>query len=236
MQELIEHFSLERVQKAGAIFDLDKLNWYNWQWKRTDYLNQLKSLATEIEPTVEITEPKKGHLKFNFSSPNNQQKFEAENYNILFQIISDKLSPENQKHLQTNLNKSYLILKTVEEKIIKEPENINQFISFYFEDKFNYNPELFLHEKMKIDKTTAISAIQETINQLTVEDFASEETLLEKFKTIINSLNFKNGQVLWPVRIALTNEEFSPGVFEVAFVLGHENCLIKLKSALAELS
>lgn len=34
IQELIEKFSLEKVHKAGAIFDLDKLAWYSWQWRK----------------------------------------------------------------------------------------------------------------------------------------------------------------------------------------------------------
>ncbi|HVW66985.1 MAG TPA: glutamate--tRNA ligase [Candidatus Peribacteraceae bacterium] len=34
MQELMEKFSLDRVQKSGAIFDLDKLNWLQGQWIR----------------------------------------------------------------------------------------------------------------------------------------------------------------------------------------------------------
>jgi glutamyl-tRNA synthetase len=34
MDELIAQFSLERVQKAGAIFDLQKLDWLQGQWIR----------------------------------------------------------------------------------------------------------------------------------------------------------------------------------------------------------
>lgn len=232
MSELIQHFSLKRVQKAGAIFDLDKLNWFNWQWKRIQYLDQLKSIATEIDSSVEITEPKKGHLKFNFQNPAHNTEFEAQNYQILFESISNYLDNENLQNLQKDQHKGLLILKTIEEKIIKEPQNINDHIGFYFQEKFDYSKELFLHEKMKIDAETAKNAIQETINQLTPNDFESEESLLEKFKKIIETLNLKNGQVLWPVRVALTNQEFSPGVFEVAFVLGYENCLKKLNEAL----
>ncbi len=34
LQELIEQFSLERAQKAGAIFDTEKLDWLQGQWMR----------------------------------------------------------------------------------------------------------------------------------------------------------------------------------------------------------
>lgn len=35
MEELIEYFNLEKVNKSGAIFDLNKLNWMNAQYLRT---------------------------------------------------------------------------------------------------------------------------------------------------------------------------------------------------------
>ena len=34
MQELIEHFSLERVNKAGSVFNIEKLNWMNGMYLR----------------------------------------------------------------------------------------------------------------------------------------------------------------------------------------------------------
>ncbi len=34
LQELVESFSLERVQKGGAVFDLQKLDWLQGQWMR----------------------------------------------------------------------------------------------------------------------------------------------------------------------------------------------------------
>jgi glutamyl-tRNA synthetase len=49
MNELIEKFSLERVHKAGAVFNLEKLNWLNYEHlrKKTD-AEVLKMLRTEI--------------------------------------------------------------------------------------------------------------------------------------------------------------------------------------------
>jgi glutamyl-tRNA synthetase len=50
MDELIEKFSLERVHKAGAIFNLEKLNWLNYEHLRKKSDNEvLKMLRIEIE-------------------------------------------------------------------------------------------------------------------------------------------------------------------------------------------
>lgn len=49
-EELIEKFSLERVGKAGAVFDVEKLNWMNGQYLKT---LPLDALATRCVPYLE---------------------------------------------------------------------------------------------------------------------------------------------------------------------------------------
>ena len=50
MDELIEKFSLERVHKAGAVFNLEKLNWLNYEHlRRKSDSEVLKLLRLEIE-------------------------------------------------------------------------------------------------------------------------------------------------------------------------------------------
>jgi len=44
MDELIEHFSLERVNKSGAVFDIEKLNWLNAEHLRKKSSNELLTL------------------------------------------------------------------------------------------------------------------------------------------------------------------------------------------------
>ena len=49
MQELIEKFSLERVHKAGAVFNLEKLNWLNFEHlRRKPDIEVLEMLRSEI--------------------------------------------------------------------------------------------------------------------------------------------------------------------------------------------
>lgn len=49
MDELIKDFSIERVQKSGAIFDLEKLDWLQGQWMRKLTLDEF---IKRIEPLV----------------------------------------------------------------------------------------------------------------------------------------------------------------------------------------
>lgn len=54
LAELMESFSLDRVQKAGAIFDLTKLDWLQGQWIRrlplTEFADRLRILTEERFP------------------------------------------------------------------------------------------------------------------------------------------------------------------------------------------
>ncbi len=42
LAELEKAFSFEKVHKSGAIFNLEKLDWFNWQWRRRIFMEQSK--------------------------------------------------------------------------------------------------------------------------------------------------------------------------------------------------
>ncbi len=69
MQELIDEFTLERVGKAGAKFDLDKTNWFNQQYLRAQPDEQLAKSFVEllkergIEAEVSYAQRVVPHLK-----------------------------------------------------------------------------------------------------------------------------------------------------------------------------
>jgi glutamyl-tRNA synthetase len=54
MEELIETFSLERVQKGGAVFDVERLNWFQGQWMRSippeAFAARIQSLVADKYP------------------------------------------------------------------------------------------------------------------------------------------------------------------------------------------
>lgn len=75
LDELIEKFSIDRVQKAGAIFDINKLNWMNAHYLRslTDeeitnlcipYLKQKGYDVSDYEKTIKIVIAVRTHLNY----------------------------------------------------------------------------------------------------------------------------------------------------------------------------
>lgn len=193
LPELVEKFSIEKVHKGGAIFDIEKLDWMNWQWRRK---------------------------KFEAQPGDRDEK--------LLKLCGEFLPAEWKK------DPAFLkrCLRTVEEKILQQPREARQYIEFYFQEILNISLDLLANPKMKVDEEIAKKALAAVIESLeSFEKFDDQEALKARLTEVVANLGLKNGQVLWPTRVALTGEQFSPGVFEVLWALGKEKSLQRLKQA-----
>ena len=64
----------------------------------------------------------------------------------------------------------------------------------------------------------------------------TEAELHDRVMEAIPGLGMKNGQFLWPLRIAISGQSSTPGgAFEIAYLLGREETLRRLKAALERL-
>ncbi len=56
LEELIEAFSLERVQKGGAVFDATRLDWFQGQWMRKmsskEFSDRIRGIVAEVYPAA----------------------------------------------------------------------------------------------------------------------------------------------------------------------------------------
>lgn len=87
------------------------------------------------------------------------------------------------------------------------------------------------HEKMGIDLPSAKSMIKEALQMLESipEDQFDRDHIKEEAVKVIERLGCKNGQFLWPFRVALSNNERSSGPFEIAEVIGKEEAIKRLR-------
>jgi glutamyl-tRNA synthetase len=100
----------------------------------------------------------------------------------------------------------------------------------------DYNPELFVNKKMKTTKETAREALLAVLPLLeSVADY-SLPGLRDVIMSYIAANNLKNGVVLWPLRVALTGKEHTPGGgIEIAAALGKQETIKRLRVALEKL-
>ena len=100
----------------------------------------------------------------------------------------------------------------------------------------DYSLSLYENRKMKTDTEIAKKALQLVLPVLYDVSKWTNENLFETLKQIAADNEMKNGQILYPVRIALSGKETTPGgATELAYILGKEETLKRIKDALHKL-
>lgn len=115
-------------------------------------------------------------------------------------------------------------LQTEQERVATLAE-LPQAISFFISLP-DYAPDLLIWKKSDVQQTK--NRLQKLINYLQSHD-------VDSVMAWIDSEGLGRGDTLWPMRVALTGREHSPNPFEVAAVLGKQETLTRLKTALAKL-
>ncbi|MEK7218495.1 MAG: glutamate--tRNA ligase family protein, partial [Patescibacteria group bacterium] len=193
LPELTAAFSLNRVQKGGAVFDTGKLDWLQGQWMR----------KIPLEEFAERTRP----------------------------IVAEKFpDAANDK---TFGKKAALIRERIT-FFAEAPEMLG---FFYAEPEVTV--ELLANEKQKVTKEIlphAFEAIEETLKDIPAQEW-THERLLAAFQEKAKGGEWKLGQLLWPLRVALTGRAYSPGATEVAAAIAEERgadaVLMRVRRALA---
>ena len=69
------------------------------------------------------------------------------------------------------------------------------------------------------------------------QDISTQNFTQEKIKSIVMPYAEEKGrgEVLWPLRVALSGKKASSGPFEIAAVLGKEKTIARIKEALKKL-
>ncbi|MBQ5850755.1 MAG: glutamate--tRNA ligase [Lachnospiraceae bacterium] len=100
----------------------------------------------------------------------------------------------------------------------------------------NYDPELFLHKKMKTNFEIAKNSIAYAISGLNNVDW-THDAIYDYLVNIAETIGYKKGQFLFSIRIAITGVAVTPGgAIEAALLLGKEETLRRLNYSLDILS
>ena len=114
------------------------------------------------------------------------------------------------------------------EKLSDIPEQID-----FFDSLPAYDIELYRHKKMKTAPDTVSPALTEVRAALSSLDSWTAETIHDSLIDLAAKLELKNGQVMYPLRVALSGKEFTPGGgVELAMILGKEETLNRIGKAL----
>ena len=106
----------------------------------------------------------------------------------------------------------------------------------FFDNFPSYSNDLFINKKMKTDPEIALKSLQAAYEALKNQEDWSEEALHKTLLELPAKLEMKNGQVLFPLRLAITGMQFTPGVaIEISSILGKEETLRRLELSIKQL-
>ncbi len=187
LDDLKRVFSIDRLSRSPAIFDIAKLTWMNGCYIRALSAEEFHKLALPYYDDIPA--------------------------NVNLEALSRTLQPRVETLAQ--ITEQIDFIKSLPE----------------------YSLELYSNKKMKTDAEVAKNVLPKIKEILSSQADWNNEALFERLKALAEELGVKNGQILYPARIALSGKETTPGgATELAVILGKEESLNRLDIAIRKLS
>src|SRR3989338_5454340 len=182
LENLVKEFSMDKVQKSNAVFNMQRLGWINGSYIRQKTSKELAELAAPYLPKASLDAIEK-----------------------IVMLYKERL---------------------------KKLSEIGELADFFFTEKLEY-PKEMLKWKQYVDKDIekALGTVEQILSLVPDADWTKEvigELLLKEAEKTGD-----RGYLLWPMIVALTGKQASPGPFEVAEVLGKEKTLERIKNAIS---
>ncbi|MBR4669873.1 MAG: glutamate--tRNA ligase [Butyrivibrio sp.] len=145
--------------------------------------------------------------------------------------IVDALKEEGDSVISTDEAKLKQISNMVKTRIEIWPD-IADMVKF-FAKLPEYDTAIYSHKKMKTNEETSLSVLKEVLPLLEAHDDYTNDALYALLSDYIKSKEYKNGYVLWPVRIAVSGKEMTPcGATELMEVIGKEETINRIKKGI----
>ncbi|MDR2629303.1 MAG: glutamate--tRNA ligase [Spirochaetaceae bacterium] len=215
LEELERRFSLDKLNKAPAIFDYKKLEWYNGHYIRMKSDQELAALAL---PWAAGLFGKSGNL------PSRDEGLSAQNGGLPSQG-EGKPSPEQWRAFIAAM------------PLIKERVSFLQEIPAKLEYLFSEPPlpqaEEFIPKKSDLRETIRLLRLGRSLLEPMAGANDQEAEALAKAEA--ERREVKLGDLLMPLRVAVTGSRVSPPLFGSVRILGAVRCLERADRALAVL-
>ncbi|MBM5789502.1 glutamate--tRNA ligase [Candidatus Parcubacteria bacterium] len=184
-EELIAAFDLKKLNKSGAVFDVNKLLWMNGQ-----YLKNLPAdeLALRVRPWLE-------HGAGDVPEQLLQKVCDVEKTRM--SLLSDIRNIIPMYLHQPDISPDLLVWKTADRE----------------------------------DALLQLKGVRERMDACDDKTFSTPGLVEETLKRYIEERNLGTGNVLWPLRVALSGAKRSPGPHELAWVLGKEETIRRIDHA-----
>lgn len=189
LEELVSEFDVAKINKSGAVFNLEKLDWFNQQY--------IRELSNE-----ELIKRAMPWLK--------EAGIDAIGESLLVKAVG----------LEKERIVTLADLPSAIKFVIQLPD---------------YDGKMLVWKKSSAEEAKKIlQELADLLNTKSVQAWNKENIEVE-IKKWIGEKGYQNGSVLWPLRVALSGQEKSPGPFEIAEVLGKEETVVRINNAIRKI-
>ncbi len=185
LAELEKEFSLEKVNKSGAVFNVEKLNWLNFQHLRR-------------KPDDEVLTMLKEHL---------------EKSGIAFAELGDRYL----LNVITAMRERVSFIKDFTEKS-----------PYFFLAPKEYDPAV-IKKRWKPQSAEYLRELSKAFSDLTDPQKVDYEEALHRSA---ESLKVGNGELIHPLRLAVSGMGEGPGLFDIVSIIGKEETIRRINSAI----
>jgi len=189
MDGLLKEFSLEKIQKSGAIFDIEKLKWFQKEHRK---LLDSAEVRNEIMQALEGNESILSVVK--------RSHRVLEDFLERFVLTSDLLSAIREGEYDFYKQVPEVTKEGLTWKKDSNPETVGDRLAKLYELLSDVDGDTFMYDVVKD----------------AVWEYAGE---------------VGKGDVLWPMRYALSGKERSPDPFLLAEALGKDETLKRIQKA-----
>ena len=222
---LIKDFSLEKVQKGGAVFNIKRLDYLNGFYIRQKPINKITELCIPYLTEAKLVRP----------VVDEQERLIKVNGKVGKKFIHDYIAEETKEKISLKYLQNIV---SIYQERLKKLSEIPELTEFFFKEKLQYDKNLLRWKEIG-DKGLifVLEELEETLEKIENKNWNAkklENILLKEAEKINSNLKLKKedrGYVLWPLRVALSGRKFSAGPFQIAEVLGKEKTLKRLKEA-----
>ncbi len=186
--ELEKEFSLEKVNKSGAVFNVEKLNWLNFQHLRK-------------KPDAMVLAMLKEHLM----------------------KVSIEVSRFNDQYLLSVIAAMRERVTFVKDFTEKSP--------YFFAAPKSYDPGV-VQKRWKPESAVYLKALAAEFSGLSDPTKNDYEAALHR---TAESLGVGNGDIIHPLRLSVSGMGEGPGLFDILSIIGKEETVRRIESAVNEL-
>ncbi len=190
LSDLVESFDISGINKAPAVFDMNKMRWFN-----AEYIRKMprEDFCRAAMPYLEAA----GAIK---------------NKMIDMAKVSGLL--QNRTEVMSEINTDL----------------------GFFDELPPYDAALYEHKKSKSTRESSLEMLKVSLEVLLNVGEWTEEAIRDALMQRIAELGIKNSQLFWPLRIAVSGREVTPGgATEIADILGCEETLRRVRAGIDKL-